>query len=297
MPDSCEQPVNRTDTQHNGTEHLAVNNTLYRRLSTLISLRSARWCRKYRPTGRCQPISKKLVVKTGPSVHLTEAATMAFVAKHTSIPVPRVHCSFIHNNRAYIVMDRIEGDVIGNIWETLSDADRDNIVSQLRRMLRELRAIQPPPGTGVESCVGGSLRDPRMTRSRPRFGPFRTIEAFHSWLRGGHRLEDFPNGFPNREDEHDWENFKEMVARQDRPWPGPVFTHADLNPCNILVRGGQVVGIIDWEVAGWYPPYWEYTSACYLPIPAWQEIVPRFLDPWPEELEMEATRQRWWGEV
>lgn len=35
------------------------------------------------------------------------------------------------------------------------------------------------------------------------------------------------------------------------------FTHADLHHANILVRDGQLVGILDWEFFGWYPEYWE----------------------------------------
>jgi len=34
-----------------------------------------------------------------------------------------------------------------------------------------------------------------------------------------------------------------------------VFTHGDLSSLNVLVRGDQIVGIIDWETAGWYPSY------------------------------------------
>lgn len=40
-----------------------------------------------------------------------------------------------------------------------------------------------------------------------------------------------------------------------------VFTHDDLKPHNILVRGGQITGLLDWESAGWYPDYWEFTTA------------------------------------
>lgn len=36
-----------------------------------------------------------------------------------------------------------------------------------------------------------------------------------------------------------------------------VFTHGDLSSLNILARVDDIVGIIDWETAGWYPSYWE----------------------------------------
>lgn len=89
-----------------------------------------------------------------------------------------------------------------------------------------------------------------------------------------------------------------MVAKQDGPWPPPVFTHGDLNPSNILVRGNRVAGIVDWEFAGWYPYYWEYTTAWYghHTRREWGEHIVKFLDPYPEELKMERTRQRWYGD-
>jgi thiamine kinase-like enzyme len=89
-----------------------------------------------------------------------------------------------------------------------------------------------------------------------------------------------------------------MAVKQDRPWGPPVFTHGDLNPFNILVRDDRVVGIVDWEFSGWYPDYWEYTSAWFgnLTKQAWQKEIANFLDPYPEEWKMEATGNTWWGE-
>ncbi|KAG7000720.1 hypothetical protein FOFC_03515 [Fusarium oxysporum] len=286
-------PDDGTATQHDGIDSLAIKNTLLRRLLTRIALKTT--ARLYKHNGPCIPISKHLIVKTGPFVHLTEAATMSFVAANTSIPVPAVHCSFIHKNRAFIVMERIQGNSLAEAWPTLSDAGLDNIFAQLRQMFQELRALPPPPGTGVESCGGGSLRDSRIPRSRPRFGPFKCVQDFHRWLREDLRPEEQPEHMHDQE----WKEIKEMVSKQDGPWPPAVFTHGDLNPFNILVRGGYVVGIIDWEFAGWYPCYWEYTSAwCGNHTrQAWQGFIAQFLDPYPAELEMEKTRQRWWGDI
>ncbi|KAF5565910.1 serine threonine kinase [Fusarium napiforme] len=284
-------PPDQTATQHEGTSSLAINNTFPRRFMTLIALKiSARF---YKHDGPCIPISKSLIVKKGPFVHLTEAATMQFVAANTSIPVPTVHCWFVHKNRAHIVMQRIQGRSIADAWRGLSDTDRSNVFAQLRRMFQELRSLTPPPNTGIESCIGGSLRDSRIPRSRPRFGPFKTVQDFHRWLR-----EDLqPEDHPDRADDQDWKDIKEMITKQDGSWPPPVFTHGDLNPFNILVRGDQVVGIVDWEFAGWYPYYWEYTSAWLGNVvrQEWQESLTEFLDAYPTELEMEKTRDRWWG--
>lgn len=284
-------PPDHRETQHEGTEHLAVNNTRARRYLTLIALRTT--ARLFQQIPPCAPISRNYIVKRGPFVHLTEAATLRFVASNTSIPVPRVHCAFVHDNMAHIVMERIHGEPIGHAWRSLSEPQLKKVFSQLLDMFAELRAIQPPAGTGVESCVGGSLIDSRIPHARPRFGPFGTIQEFHCWLR-----EDFnPEDHPGREDQ-DWKDLKQMKAMHDGPWPSPVFTHGDLNPSNIFVQGDRVVGIIDWEFAGWYPHYWEYTSAWYgnRLFEYWQERLGEFLDQYPKELEMDITRQRWWGD-
>lgn len=47
-----------------------------------------------------------------------------------------------------------------------------------------------------------------------------------------------------------------------------VMTHGDLSPRNILVQGSKVVAILDWEMSGYYPEYWEYVKALYRP--AWK---------------------------
>jgi aminoglycoside phosphotransferase len=45
---------------------------------------------------------------------------------------------------------------------------------------------------------------------------------------------------------------------------GIVFTHGDLRPRNIIVKNGRITAIVDWEMAGWYPDYWEFVKAFHL---------------------------------
>jgi thiamine kinase-like enzyme len=40
-----------------------------------------------------------------------------------------------------------------------------------------------------------------------------------------------------------------------------LLTHGDISPRNIMVRNGHIAAIIDWQYAGWYPEYWEFTKA------------------------------------
>jgi aminoglycoside phosphotransferase len=291
------QTLEDYDNQHEGSEHLAINNTYMHRLIALLALHTMG--KFFNPYGACIPISKRKIIKTSFRVHLTEAATIKYVSEHTTIPVPKVYCAFVHDKRAYIVMERIQGRMLASAWKNLSREARKRILLQLKSMIEQLRTLEPPPGVGVQSCVGGSLYDSRLRYPHdgsPRFGPFETIQEFHSWLRedlSARQLEGSKH--VTKEEAKD---IKAMIRKQDSPWPPPVFTHCDLNPGNILVHGEKIVGVIDWESSGWYPSYWEYTCAWLGNITRtdWQATLTSVLDQYPEELEMERTRNKWWGE-
>jgi thiamine kinase-like enzyme len=74
-----------------------------------------------------------------------------------------------------------------------------------------------------------------------------------------------------------------------------VFSHSDLQRKNILVRRIQdqqslgstrfEVAIIDWEEAGWYASYWEY-SVVFVAFDWGDDLLQRLeqiVDPWPSE--------------
>lgn len=66
------------------------------------------------------------------------------------------------------------------------------------------------------------------------------------------------------------------------------MSHGDISPRNILVRGTKVVAILDWEMSGFYPEYWDYVKSVYKP--AWEsgcikdKVAERILPPYYAEL-------------
>lgn len=270
-----------------------VNGSPIYKYLTLLALRTT--ARFYQGNGLCVPISRGLIVKKGAHINPAEVATVGFVAAQTTIPVPRVFCSFTHRNSTHIVMERIRGATLADARPSLTEEDIERILVQLRSMIAELRA-SPAPGTAIQSCAGGPLYDARIPRSTPAFGPFPSIPAFHSWSR-----DDIVPGqkLPHVDDEKR-ADIQDMIALQDgQEWDAPVFTHGDLNPFNIIVHDGKIAAIIDWEFSGWLPPYWEYTSVWLgnKTRIAWQDLAVKFVDPWPNELRMETIRQKWWGDL
>ncbi|KAF8119967.1 kinase-like domain-containing protein [Boletus edulis] len=278
-----EHNVQRQDKARSGQMNIG-SNTPFRRVTLIAAIRAARYLRPQH--GNVLFLTGKLCVKYGSLVQLSEAFALQFVAAHTSIPVPKVHCAFVQDGCTYILMDRIKGDMLVRGWASRTDESKANIFGQLRKMVDEMRKL-PAPGHCISNVVGGSLYDSRFAGTSSTIGPFDTIQDFHLFLRNG--MKEPPENYPEVGD---------LMRLQDQPWPMPVFTHADLSSFNILVRGDDVVGIIDWETAGWYPIYWEYTMACLEANPMnmwWKEEADHYLEPMQREVEMEALRLKYFG--
>ncbi|KAK2742014.1 hypothetical protein CKAH01_01441 [Colletotrichum kahawae] len=192
-------------------------------------------------------------IKVKSYASLGEAHALQFIHQQTSIPVPRVSCAFIHRGRTYIVMARIDRNTACLRWVKRSEASKKQILDQLKDIICQLRAIPPPPeGTRVCNVDGGPIWDCRLP-SKEFWGPFATAKDF----------------------------YRELVQ--------PVSLEADVggefadidDSLNVLVRGDDVVGVIDWETAGWLPSYWEYSSAWHVNLhnPFWQQEVDKFVAP------------------
>ena len=104
-------------------------------------------------------------------------------------------------------------------------------------------------------------------------------------LRNGiESTENMEEGMVKTDLERLIEMHREAVARHRNK---TVFTHGDINGSNILVKNGKVVALIDFEMSGFYPQYWEYTTAMHSNyVDGWTEQIPKFLTPYPTELDM-----------
>ncbi|KAJ0163445.1 hypothetical protein CTA2_2990 [Colletotrichum tanaceti] len=229
-----------------------------------------------------------ICIKVKPGASLAEANAIRFVARHTSIPVPKVYCAFVHKGATYLVMSKMRGRVAWYGWQTRTEESKSIILDQLRQMVSELRSVPPPEGTCVGDVDGGPFYDCRLP-SKLLWGPFATTRDFHEALATGF---DFDTHYANLPDDvHElFEFYRQSSTRL-------VLTHGDLSSLNILVQGDDVVGIVDWETAGWLPPYWEYTCAKYVnPYNEfWAAEIDGFLEPMPHELRMERIRQKYFG--
>ncbi|KDQ08646.1 hypothetical protein BOTBODRAFT_563237 [Botryobasidium botryosum FD-172 SS1] len=216
------------------------------------------------------------IAKFGPSIRFTEALTMKFVAESTTIPIPRVLDMFTIRGRLFMVMEYIDAPSLDRVWHTLSATEKRSVLLQLQGYLRQLRSLRPPHPGIVEAADGTGCLDKRQ-QGEP-FGPF-TVDEFHTFL-GHDYLHQKKDLYPQFQ-----ADFERCAGRTYDTH----FTHGDLAPRNILVRNGSIVGIIDWECAGWFPSYWEYTRNWFSNFDCQEmwELFQEIADPYPDELRVE----------
>lgn len=250
----------------------------------LLSAISLVW-RFRRRVGSVLMLTNDICVKYGPRIDIVEAQTIMYIAKHTKIPVPKIYLAFTHKEYTYILMQRIHGEPLVKGWLQRPQASRMKILASLKKQVDEMRTLHSHSAK-IGSVIGSSLYDPRLP-SAGRFGPFEGVKEFHDFLRDDIQAHDGHN-----------DDVKELIWLHDQHWDAPTFTHGDLSSFNVLVRGDEVVGIIDWETAGWYPSYWEYTTACQVNPrnDFWRDEIDNFLEARPKALLMEQLRQRYFGD-
>ncbi|KAM0666786.1 hypothetical protein ACQRIU_004641 [Beauveria bassiana] len=181
------------------------------------------------------------------------------VGKNTGVPVPRAldfASKWIKGNsellpqgyyRSYLLTSELPGAALSLCMDAISDADYQRIQLQLQAYVSQIRDIPQTVNPDFVICDsrGEACRDPRIGDFTP-IGPFKDEAAFSQELR-----------------------FPDEPSRRGHKI---VFTHADLNPRNIIVNQvkdatgtlhWEVSGIVDWEAAGYYPEYWDCTKSMF----------------------------------
>lgn len=220
-------------------------------------------------------IDKHTVVKLSDAPRLSEAEAMRFVRTKTSLPVPKVYDAYVDEvtGRGVILMEYIEGDALSDVWDSLELGPQQKIVVQLRAYMAELHSIK---GNFIGSVDKSPCEDPIFCAEPGNFGPYNSEAAFNEGLIKAMNVAK-PGSYADQ-----LAKFVRALPRHDI-----VLSHADFSPRNILVRGDRVVAILDWEMAGFYPEYWDYVKAYY--FPEWMSnfiaegTVDKILKPYPVE--------------
>lgn len=198
--------------------------------------------------------SSDTVVKMIPNFEdFTEYTTLQYLRRHApDIPIPEPLGAVISKQTAYIFMSFIPGPTLESVWAQLPDQQKISLSNQLSGILLELRQIPIPKdctfgGVGGEGCKD-SRRHTRISQT-----PIRSIAEFEDFI--------FSNPL------FGGSVYIKLLRSMSRSHPSRiVFSHGDLRPENIVVLPDQhgnysISGILDWEMSGFYPDYWEAVKA------------------------------------
>jgi serine/threonine protein kinase len=193
-------------------------------------------------------------------------------------------------------MEMIPGEPLTKAWPSLTSSEKQDVVDQIQKAMAALRNI---PSVGYirsvdrQPCADGVFWTPDHPRDASISGPFGSEDSMiQGILRKLESSEKRSYVKPLRTlisaTLHDHKTF---------------FTHEDLQPKNILVQRSNnaadetstiKIKIIDWEMAGWYPEYWESCNATISARfnPEWLDIVQSTMSIYPHEfLMMQLIRQ------
>lgn len=169
------------------------------------------------------------------------------VEKFTQIPAPKPIDVLETPNASSLLMTQVPGSPIGQLLDAITDKQVENVVFDLKRYIAQMRAI-PNQVSKFQICnsTGGKILDWRIPDSQSGELRFETEVDFHNFL--------------TRKMTGDT---RRRAAKLHAVSHAIVFTHGDLYPRNILAENGKITGIVDWENAGFFLGYWEYTKMHY----------------------------------
>jgi aminoglycoside phosphotransferase len=226
-------------------------------------------------TAGVQRLPFGMYLKHGPEIHAERHAgefnALKLVRSQTSIPVPNPIDLLLSRTESFLVTSRIDGEPAGIAVDECTDEEMHRMAQDLRSWIAELHAIKMDTDSkyAIANATGGPCLDYRI--SADPVGPFHNEKEFSESLQLGI-----------------------LPGLMHRTGHKIVFTHADLNMRNILVKDGRISGIVDWENAGWFPEYWEYTK-CHFGVrlsKRWLKMIEAVFEN-KYEVELGIERQYW----
>lgn len=243
-------------------------------------------------------IGEHFIAKFGPQKRrrIIEGLNLIFVNQNLpSLSTPLVYGLYEENENAYLVMQRLAGQSLEDLWLTLQPGEIQMIFNKLKRILDDMRSLPPPPFYGsVDYGPVPYFLFWTPTAQKEINGPFTNEKDFYLGL--VEKLHGILVENNQNLSRIDWLRKHLPGSLEGHP---PTFTHGDILKKNILVerivsKGTDSkendfrVTLLDWEDSGWYPNYFEYFS-CYTRFcwdDDWPQLIETFLEPFPLETMM-----------
>jgi aminoglycoside phosphotransferase len=211
-----------------------------------------------------------------------EMKTLQYLEEHApDVPAPRVHGMIAIGGTRVLFMTYFPAMTLEKAWRALDGAQKLQVQEQLDGIMSNLRQCKQAPGLPFGAVDGSGVSEIRFMDIRQATDPITTEEELDNFT-----FPLYPQAGPNYV-----EIFRRLLPISNS---GSVLTHGDFRPANIIVdfKGDEcrVTGIIDWEMAGFYPEFYEANRLANLLLPDWKSDwflhLPKCISP-------AATLVRW----
>ena len=207
-------------------------------------------------------------VKAWRSEMQLEGDTIRFVNDLVpSLPTPTVLYSWVDAqwSRSFLILGPVIGRTLHQAWDTLSSCSRTELANTVARFCK---ALAISTSARLETVGGKGIVEPFLTAPPAIFEP-----SWKPQFLGPYSLEQLQPYLAET-----------LATAAIAPF---ALYHADLGPRNILVNDdGNLIAIIDWESAAFYPIFWLGTKPLVSPgflLPngnrgAWANLLTKALE-------------------
>lgn len=225
-------------------------------------------------------IDQDTVTKRGGNVYRNEEAALRQVKQHApAVPVPEVDYSIFPPDRdgpsqqGIIFMNYIDGNTLESVWPSLDDATKQRVCKDIWQVIAKIREVPKPSDIDqsvyYSSADGSPIHHPMLGDPEDPCPKLMDDEALRARINERYVKH---NGLSYA----DGKDLPMLLPRSECS----VFTHGDIHPGNILLdKACHIIGLVDWESAGFLPDYWEYAQMMR-PMHGrdreWQEYMRRF---------------------
>lgn len=210
-------------------------------------------------------VGKHFMAKYGSRVRAVEGENAIFVHRMSrgAVKVPQVYAitKYGPDKATMLIMEYVRGETLERCMSRMSQRELSSMTSQLRSQVRAMRRIACP----IKDYYGPIGRRARSDLRHE--GRYVQNTSGHSQKFSSREMGRVLERFVKEEFEDRWrcgpragELRRRLMEYAARPGHGePIFTHSDLLGRNIIVKPDGSPVIIDWELAGFFPAYFEYT--------------------------------------
>ncbi|KAI1373829.1 kinase-like protein [Hypoxylon crocopeplum] len=182
-----------------------------------------------------------------------ETANTSLAEESSGVLVPKMVAAWKEEDRYFTIQDRIEGESLEEALPKLTQEDIARIGQQVGKQLLRLRGTVS--GT-MQMLDGRPVIDRRLCKPLPAS----SSGAYSVCVTDEDVRANLSLAIAHRVDKS---TLNDLMAKMPSALPF-TFSHSDVHEGNIMVKGGNFVGLIDWELAGFYPCWWEFVNSCEL---------------------------------